>query len=231
MVYLKERTELQVINIFTSVSRPPESKFAVKFVKSCGYDDSYTLFEARKKEEKALFSQLKIESLSLSFIDAAWRKKPDNLVVKSLGNLFPEILHIYPEEKQVFSGKISGYDNLLRVSLKERLDSILNNNKAVVFCPIGVGGHVDHLLTRESCKKNFKRIIYWADFPYNLVYKADRIFINANKLRPFSWKKKLEIKKKLIAGYKSQLQSLFPSGKIPIKKETYYLNPEVLRIY
>lgn len=51
----------------------------------------------------------------------------------------------------------------------ENLASVLDSNinqDDVVFCPLAVGGHVDHRVLREACERLIYPITYYTDFPY-----------------------------------------------------------------
>src|SRR3989344_2696879 len=227
---LNKKTEIKIINVFTTVSEKLETKFARKFVAACGYKDSQKLFKDRKREEKKLFNKLGLKSTYLDFIDAAWRKKPESTSVKIASIINPEFIHIYSKEVAVFSGIVSRIDKDTMIRVERKLLKLVGKIKAVIFCPIGRGRHVDHIIIREICRKNFKNVVYWSDFPYSINSQVDIDFIKKNSLSSFSWDKNLENKEKLIREYKTQFNSLFPSGIILLIDEVYYFSPKFFQI-
>jgi hypothetical protein len=101
-------------------------------------------------------------------------------------------------------------------------DLIRQTSAELIFCPLGVGRHVDHLITRTIGQQYPDRVIYYSDFPYNQSLTADPEFIEKNKLTTWSWNQRIAEKMPLIRGYKTQAAALFPAA-IPHAPETYYI--------
>ena len=93
---------------------------------------------------------------------------------------------------------------------------------AAVFAPLGVGRHVDHLLAR-SVGELLGATLY-ADFPYTARDPAGEEAA-AGELQPWAWTADLAAKVPVIAGYRTQVDALFPDGGIPVRPETYYAPP------
>ena len=90
---------------------------------------------------------------------------------------------------------------------------------AAVFAPLGVGRHVDHLLARSVGER--LRAVLYADFPYTARDPHSEAAA-AGELRPWPWTADLATKAPVIAGYRTQVDALFPGGEIPLRPETYY---------
>ncbi len=90
---------------------------------------------------------------------------------------------------------------------------------SVVFAPLGVGRHVDHLLARSAAER--LRAVLYADFPYT-ARDPDAEARAAGERRPWAWSDDLTAKVPVIAGYRTQVDALFPGGEIPLRPETYY---------
>ena len=88
-----------------------------------------------------------------------------------------------------------------------------------MFAPRGVGRHVDHLLSRSVGER--LRAVLYADFPYTVRDPAAEA-VAAAGLRPWAWSDDLGAKRAVIAGYRTQVDALFPDGEIPLRPETYY---------
>jgi hypothetical protein len=93
---------------------------------------------------------------------------------------------------------------------------------AFVLAPLGVGRHVDHLLTRMLGERHPDRAVYYSDFPYDRRCPPDRTFIADHGLLPVVVAPAAD-KPALIRGYRTQADALFPGGEIPVAPETYYL--------
>jgi hypothetical protein len=89
----------------------------------------------------------------------------------------------------------------------------------VVFAPLGVGRHVDHLLARRVGER--LRAVLYADFPYTARDPEGEARV-AGDLQPWAWTADLAAKVPVIEGYRTQVDALFPGGEIPVRPETYY---------
>ena len=61
--------------------------------------------------------------------------------------------------------------------LVDQLSALLNQSlpsKATLVCPLALGNHVDHQLTRAAAEKLGRYLQYYADYPYVLRYEAHR---------------------------------------------------------
>lgn len=154
-------------------------------------------FLRRKKEDKNACHYLEIDYLHLDFTDVLWRNS-SNLI----------------EEK-----------NLEKTIINRLKKSIKNNKDTIIFAPLSIGNHIDHILINKVCRDNYTNVIYWEDYPYNLKYKLSEVFIKKNNLSYFEYKKNLFIKEKLIKFYSSQIPSLFGNKPIILKKERYHFIP------
>lgn len=49
--------------------------------------------------------------------------------------------------------------------IQEELDAALPD-EIEIYCPLALGGHIDHRLTREAAERLHLPLVYYADFPY-----------------------------------------------------------------
>lgn len=71
---------------------------------------------------------------------------------------------LYPYEEAIFSG-LHQAEKPLIAALHRHLQDALSGDEMVV-CPLGIGNHVDHELTRKAAQRlNLERLFY-ADYPY-----------------------------------------------------------------
>lgn len=102
----------------------------------------------------------------------------------------------------------------------------------VLYFPLGIGEHIDHLLVRkvgESFKKN--KVYFWEDYPYKMY---NSVQIELLKLREHFLLNKVEniedfldTKRRLIGVYKSQTKVIFGSKPIFLSSfEKYYIKKD-----
>lgn len=92
-------------------------------------------------------------------IRAAWRhlSLPDSIYRRS-----PQGDPLYPEEVSVPPHALeSDLDRKIAAEIQEYL-----NPEDQLTCPLAIGGHVDHLLTRSAARRLGRAIRFYADIPY-----------------------------------------------------------------
>ena len=211
--YLKK--DITILTAFTEGGLRPYSPQAKKFLKKCGYINALKLFEDRKKEDKDAVRFYKGRFIHLGFVDAAWRKDEKER-------------NIYGSEKIQFSGKIAKRDRGFIAKIAQEISSLIPKGKhTIVFAPLGVGNHVDHIIIREAICRLITPTIFWEDFPYNTNKNSVERFFSQNKILRLSFELDAEdfsTKESAIKIYKSQLKLLFAGDKIPKLPERYYFN-------
>lgn len=227
--YLAKRTKVVVITAFTSAGRDKHSLSALSYVRQCGYkkNEINRFFSARRKEDKEVFSALGVESIHLGFFDALWRKKSNLNLIEKFSTLFVnEFRYIYPTHRlHISKGKIYKEDEENLRKLENKLKEIIGEgDNSVVFCPLGLGKHVDHIVVREACTNSFPNIIYWEDSPYNLYHELDKEYVEKNNLKRKIFRKNQSNRKAMYPAYKTQFGKLF-EGKtdFSLPPETYYI--------
>jgi len=223
--FLADKVPVTVINVFTKGDKGPYTLDSKLYLSRCKYKDANRLLSERRKEDKAVFKELGVEVINLDFIEALWRKKEgENEILRLLGKLVPELMHLYPTYKfHMGSDKISHHDASLKIEIKNKLVDLIKTKDSIIFCPVGIGKHVDHFIVRDVCSDTFNSVIYWSDFNYSLLISGGTKFITNKKLILDYFDKELYLKKMLIKGYKSQIYSIFPHGMIHIFPDFYYL--------
>ena len=225
---LAGKTEVTIATIFTKAETSQHTLSAKNFLKISGHKGaSMEFFYIRKKEDILACKMAGVNFKHLEFTDALWRKKEKmGLLGKAFKNIFPEINHLYPFYRfNIISGKVVKEDSAAISTIKDKLISLVGEmSNVVIFCPIGAGNHVDHIIVRDICAEIFPRAIFWADFPYNLNFKPDSNFISKMSLSPCVWNKNLQRKKDLILEYKTQTKDIAPAMNkdLGILQEIFY---------
>jgi LmbE family N-acetylglucosaminyl deacetylase len=215
---------ITVINVFTSAGTGKSSLSANKFLSQCGYSSPIQLFTDRIKEDHEAFKLLpKVKIINLGYIDALWRTKTKvNLLASQIGSYFPELVCAYPTYRwHIIKGKIARFEDQLVNQLSQQIQSLVNN-ESLIFTPLGVGNHVDHIITREACLRSNSNIVYWLDFPYHLSHKLDENYIKQNKLEIIDFPQKIDTKHQLILKYKSQISPIFKNKSPNVISDIYY---------
>ncbi len=228
LLRLASKTEVKIVSIFTEARLPPYTFSVRANLKMCGgYKNAQDLFRLRKEEDIEACAAIGARHIHFGFQDASFRKKGGgSLFYKIIGGVFPEAEYIYPIYRfNIVSGNISKNDARTLAIIGKKLRRLKKRSEnSIVFCPLGVGGHVDHVIVSEICRKVFPKVVFWEDYPYNLKPKkksfTSMISLGSLDISDFKGEKI-----KMISFYKSQLKSMFPHG-IVLAPENYYAAPE-----
>lgn len=214
-----------VINVFTSPGNGNgETLSSRKFLSQCKDADPVRLFSKRLAEDSRIFLTLKnTKVINLGLVDALWRlSKSAHPLTRFLGKLAPEFLRAYPTYRwHISTGKISPNDSLTVDELFRTIKKHVRQ-KDLIFCPLGIGKHVDHLIVRDACTKLENTKVYWADHPYQLIHSADQDFIHRHQLQRFVFSQFKKAKGLLIKGYKTQVEPVFGTTDPLIEPDILY---------
>jgi LmbE family N-acetylglucosaminyl deacetylase len=219
------RREVTVATIFTEAELPPHTRSARTFMRLASVEDAAALFAARRAEDRAVLGDLGVKDLHLGATDAIYRRRRQpGIGARPLGRLLPELVHRYPTYRfNIVRGRISRGDRSLMAKLGGRVAELIEQTQAeLIFCPLGVGRHVDHLVTRALGTAFPERVVYYSDFPYNQSAGPDPEFVAEHRLEPWLWDDGITEKERWIRGYVTQADALFPEGRIPAVPETYF---------
>ena len=201
---------------------------ALSYAKQCGYkaNEIGRFFRSRRKEDKELFNEIGVEAIHLGFLDALWRRKRQLNMIEKLATLvLNDFRYIYPTHRlHISKGKIYKEDGESLRKLENKLKEIIGGgDNSVVFCPLGLGKHVDHIMAREACSNVFPQVIYWEDSPYNLYHELDKEYVEKNNLKRKIFGENQSNRKAMYPAYKTQFGKLF-DGKTDfnLPPETYY---------
>lgn len=213
MSYLSKHTKITVINVFTKAGPPPYTLSARTFLSQCGYTDAEKLFVDREKEDAQVLSTVANTVINLNNADALWRKARNTW----FGSVLPEIDARYPTYRfHAVRGVIARSDQAMVKRIIADVRERIKEKDAVVFAPLGIGNHIDHVITRKVAEAQDQQLIYWSDFPYN-----DRHNIKADQFKSFTFDEQLDRKKMLIKGYKTQYNAMFHDS-LTVKPEAFY---------
>jgi hypothetical protein len=215
---------ITVATLFTAATPPPHTRAARSFMRQCAASDAAGLFADRRAEDRDVVRGIGADHVHLHEVDALYRRRAVPEPVQRAVGLLPELVHRYPTFRyDIAKGRVSRGDRGLIHQLRDRVAGLVSRTGAeLVFCPVGVGRHVDHLITRTVGEVAGHRVVYYSDFPYNLTAQPDPAFLTARDLVPWTWDEGIGAKERLIRGYRTQADALFPDGHVPSVPEIYY---------
>jgi LmbE family N-acetylglucosaminyl deacetylase len=114
---------------------------------------------ARRKEDRLACAHLGVAYRHFSIPDCIYRRSPTNRE------------HLYASDEAIFSS-LHGDETVLLADLSAQLEKYLPPQSQLV-CPLGLGGHVDHRLTRAAAEALGTPLWYYADYPYVQRYVED----------------------------------------------------------
>jgi LmbE family N-acetylglucosaminyl deacetylase len=209
---LARQAPVTVATVFTEAGPPPHTWAARAFLRQCTIGDAAELYEARRQEDIDVLTGLGVAHVHLGAPDALFRRREVGPAAARVGRAVPEVVHRYPTFRfDIDKGRVARGDRALldrldaeRRELADRIDA------ALVLGPVGVGRHVDHLLTRTLAERQPQPTVLYADFPYVLRDAPDAGYLAARRLTPVTWNRDLDAKAVLIKGYHTQVEALFP---------------------
>jgi len=150
---------------------------------------------SRRAEDIAACKIVGATCRHFSFLDAIYRSGPDGEWLYNPDTLMDEV---HPADAPQVE------------TLRAVLDPLLRPDD-VLFCPLTVGGHADHRLTRRAVERLGRSLTYFADFPYVQNQVPDPLTNGMQlEVRPVS-AEGLGQWQAGIAAYASQLSTFWPN--------------------
>ncbi|MGC1377078.1 MAG: PIG-L family deacetylase [Anaerolineales bacterium] len=172
----------------------PPSDFALNMHKIWKTGTAQETVELRRIEDRNAGRRVGAIVQHLTIPDGIYRRSPT-------GTLFypedvftepnPRDVHLAEKVSQQFLERLTQYDTLV--------------------CPLAVGGHVDHRITRAAAEMLKRPLWYYADIPYRLKYPESLppMVMDMTSKRFFISAKGLNAWQDSIAAHASQISSLF----------------------
>lgn len=188
------------VSVFTGdVPEGPLSELAAAVLLSMGLGRDEAL-DTRRAEDLAACEILGAEAIHWPYEDATFRRDEDGEP-------------LYATRRELF-GEPAAADRELEDELVEALSQLPSAD--LVAAPLGVGGHVDHLLLRTAAERAFgDKVVFYEDFPYvRKVFALRRALGDRSDWRSVSEtldEADLAAKVRAVAAYATQLAPLFGS--------------------
>ena len=226
MNHARTETSVTVVTFFTEGGAPPYTYSARRYLHQCRKRTANSLFLARRAEDQAVLEGAGISYVHVGLKEILFRRRTQPLLnwFPWTSGLIPELSYSYPTyHLHVLRGGISPDDLGTIRSVLDTIDHLSLESSTLFLAPLGIGGHKDHILVRTAAELSRKRVAYYSDFPYNTRHSVDLSFVQRNSLMQTTWSRDVAAKLPLIRAYRTQVDALFPAGKIPVVPETYLL--------
>jgi LmbE family N-acetylglucosaminyl deacetylase len=209
-----------VLTVFSAAAQPAKSGLAArKTLLSLGVADAEAHYEERRAEDIEVLKEAGASWIHLGLTDALFRR-----VGHSAKDPAGTGRAAYPTYRfDAARGRVASSDASLAADVGDMIrEATAANGATTVFGPLGVGRHVDHLITRNAVMSSGVDAVYYSDFPYSVSNSPDERFVHRASLRPYEWVSGRAEIAKLIEGYRTQFDLLFPQG-VPMSPETYWI--------
>lgn len=119
---------------------------------------------------------------------------------------------LYPDRQAIFAD-LHPLEQGLVPRLAQKLNEMLPPDAELV-CPLTLGGHVDHQLTRQAAEALGRTLWYYADYPYVMQHGENIVALEAN-----GWRKQrfsvspvaLQAWIEAVAAHRSQISTFWPN--------------------
>jgi hypothetical protein len=152
----------------------------------------------RRLEDASACGVLGCKSAFLEFPDAIYRQDSGGQ-------------HLYPTFESL-RAPAAREDQPLPQQLATEVHGYLREMDAVVFCPMAIGGHVDHVLTKDCgrlLERNNSCVLYYRDFSYDRAWDAHFDPLTYERVDVSLSREELARKVAAFSEYKSQISGLF----------------------
>lgn len=218
--HLARRCPVTVLTVFTEAAPPPWSLPARRQVRTVGLG-AEALFEERRAEDNAVLAELGAAAVHLGLRDALFRRVGEPPSGPRRQGGWPT----YPTFRfDAARGRIARSDAGLPAQVGARIAEVVRTCRAdVVFAPLGVGRHVDHVIIRRAAQYLQSPTVYYSDFPYSETAVPEPGFVRGAALVPHPWLSGRAQNASRIAAYRTQFAGLFPHGTVPTRPEIYWM--------
>lgn len=219
-----------VATFFTEAPPPPHTLSARAFLRQCGATGAQELYADRRAEDQAVMGGLGVDVVHLGLTEALFRERAGGATAGRLP-WPPMFTRAYPTYRyHVVRGPIPRRDRHTVEAVGERLlDWVGRSGARTVVAPMGVGGHADHRIVADRAERLLPDAVFYADLPYALSMPPDSKLVRRRGLVGLSHPAGVD-KAAVLAGYRSQVDALFPDGGGAPLDECYYVPRSRLRV-
>jgi LmbE family N-acetylglucosaminyl deacetylase len=228
MMHAVRHTQVTVATLFTEGGEAPYTLSARRYLRQVGAQSAQALYRQRRAEDRAALEPIGIRCVHAGLTEALFRRRHRRPERSSLpARLLPELAHMYPVYRVcITAGRIVAADAGTLNDVSDIVRRLAGAGPSVVLAPLGIGGHVDHVVVRTAAECSGARVVYYSDFPYNQRNPVETAFIQRHGLVEMRWPYLAEAKAELVRAYSTQVEALFKDRCIPRVPEVFYLTAD-----
>ncbi len=165
----------EVVQVWSVCAGDPPGESVSQFAESLHnrWSMGHEAAELRRSEDAASCAEMGAMYRHFSWPDCIYRLGPENSPYVGVP--------LYDSEESLWL-PVHPAENVVIQQIRAELNKLIPTNSQIV-CPLTLGGHVDHRLTRQAAELLGRRMWYYADYPYALE-KSEEL----DKLRQEGWK-------------------------------------------
>ncbi len=169
-----------------------------RWADSLGGEAPASIVAQRQAEDMAAFAILRADAHHLPFLDCIYRLDDSGAP-------------LYPGPTDMFGATHPA--DAAEDALVAALAGLPRAGR--IYLPLGVGGHVDHRLTRRAGERAFAEVTYYEDYPYTMIPGALDVALpsaeRGNWQAETTWLTETALAAKIeaVSAYRSQLSSFF----------------------
>lgn len=224
ILHAAKHTEVTVATLFTEAGGAPYTFSARRYLHQVGADSAQALYQQRRAEDRAALEPKSIRCVHAGLTEALYRRRPTTMARRLWVHVLPELAHIYPIYRlHLTSGRIAPADAGTLRDADDFIQRLVGSDRHLLVAPLGIGGHVDHVLARNAAERSGTRVVYYSDFPYNQQNPVPEEFIERNGLVKTQGFEFSTARDELIRAYRTQMRAMFPGGDIPLAPEVFFV--------
>ncbi|MGH3713100.1 MAG: PIG-L deacetylase family protein [Micromonosporaceae bacterium] len=150
--------DVVVVTVFNGRPVPPVSAPASRFHARCGHTDDNAMDE-REIEDAHALGVVGARTERLYLPEALYRKDQDGKP-------------LYDSDLAIFMETLRLSDDELRAVECRIAECVDDVDPDLVLAPLGIGGHVDHLLVSVAAQRLDRDVLYYEDVPYVLYERC-----------------------------------------------------------
>ena len=215
-------TPVTVMTLFTAARGRP-TLAAREFLNQCNARDASALYAQRRAEDQVALRSIGVTGVHFGLPDALYRRHRTTRVPHIARVLVPELHTVYPTFRfHIARGQISPHDQWLLAALEKRV-LLATTKDDVILAPLGLSGHVDHVLTHELGKalSRHRTVGWYADQP--AAQREAGAVLGPPDTERVEYEVDHQAKADLLGWYGTQTARLFGPGKVPRLEEYVYL--------
>jgi LmbE family N-acetylglucosaminyl deacetylase len=221
LTYAAGRTSVTVVTLFTEPGQPPYTMSARRYLRQAGARDADAVFSWRRAQDRAALEPLGITCVHAGLTEAPLRRPAGG--GSRLARLRPDLAQIYPYRRpHVTSGRSGSADAGTLRETREIIQRVAGSGLSLVLAPLGVGGHVDHILVRAAAQRSGAPVAYYRDFPGDRRDLAVEAFIYRHDLVETRWPEPAEAEAEPIRAYGCRARKGFPGADVPAAPEVFF---------